>query len=82
MDHVPRLEIASCSNNRITNGTTTDAAAFLINLGTALRMDSTVRAVAFVQSPMSCGDNGVRVLIGDVTRDETHDCLSNFGFHD
>ena len=81
MDHMPRLEIASCRNNRITNRTASDAAAFLINFGTTFRMNSPVSAVAFVQSPMRSGDNGICVLIGDITRDETQDCLSNFGFH-
>src|SRR5882762_2910044 len=46
---VPRLEVASRGDDRITNRATADAAALLVNLRTAFRVNSAICAAAFVQ---------------------------------
>src|SRR5207244_10428482 len=81
MNNVTRLQVPSCRNDRITNGTTTNMPTLLINPRSAFGVDSPVCTAALVQPPVCGGDNRIGILVGDVTGDETKHGLSYWDLH-
>src|SRR5215472_4690126 len=66
VDDVSRSEVAAGSNDRIADGTTSDASALLVNPRSALGVNRAISARALVEPPVRGCDNCIGVLVRDV----------------
>jgi len=81
MDDVSCFKVASGGDDGIADGTTTDALTFFINLGATFGVDSAIRAIALVQTPMCGSHNSISILNRNIASNETQCCLPDFSLH-
>src|SRR5262249_3853452 len=81
VDDVPRSEVAAGSNDRVADGTTSDASALLVNPRSALRVNRATTARGLVETPLRGCDNCTGVLVRDVACNKSQGRLSDFSLH-
>src|SRR5262249_32652306 len=81
VDDVPRFEVAAGRNDRVANGTTSDALALLVNPRSALGVNRAIRARALVEPPVRGGGHGIGVVVRDVAGNQAQGRLSDLSLH-